>query len=116
MYDTKKFKQLQKKWYGRLEKSGFEDIENEDGSLKATTDSRTIKNSLKDKLERETYDSVAREFLNTYEWPEITEKLIWAAHVDNMGMARIAKMLHITYYMVRTTIVRIQKLAKLRKK
>lgn len=115
-FETKKFKKLKIQWDKRLAQSGFDDIENGDGSLKATTDSRTIRRSLKDKQERETYYSIAREFMNTYNWPEITDKLIWAAHIDGMGITPISHMLHITRYKVEITINKYRKLAKLRKK
>lgn len=116
MYDTKRFKKLKDQWYKKLAAKGFDDIENDDGSLKATTDSRTIKNSLRDKVERETYYSIAKEFLNMYEWVDITEKIIWASHTDGIDITSIANMLHITRYRVHTTILKYQKLAKLRKK
>jgi len=116
-FDTKKFKSLKATWDKKLALSGFEDIENPDGSLKATTDSRTIKNALKGKEERETYYSIARGLLNsnTFSNFETFYREIWELHCEGIGVRTIAKKLKMTSYKVEITILRLQKLAKLKK-
>lgn len=115
MFDGKKFKALKAKWDKRLAAAGFEDIENSDGSLKATTDTRTIRNALKEKDERETYYSIARAFLHDPEFPE-KYRLIWVDHCEGLGARTIAKRHGITSYKVETAINIVRKLAKLRKR
>lgn len=115
-FETKKFKKLKAVWDKRLLKSGFEDIENSDGSLKATTDTRTIRNALVDQTERETYYSIAVEFLNAHEFSDMIEREIWKEHCDGIGRLSIAKKLNLTFYRVNLIITKLQKLAKLRKK
>lgn len=116
-FDTKKFKTLKAKWDKKLSDAGFEDIENGDGSLKASTDSRTIQYALKEKEARETYYSIAREFLNSqcFAHFESVYREIWEFHCDGIGARTIAKKLKITSYRVETAITTLQKLAKLKK-
>jgi len=116
-FDTKKFKSLKATWDKKLALSGFEDIENPDGSLKATTDSRTIKNALKGKEERETYYSIARELLNSNIFAnfETHYRLVWELHCEGIGVRTIAKKLNVTSYKVESTIIKLKKLAKLKK-
>lgn len=114
-WDTKKFKLLKAKWDKKLLDSGFEDIENADGSMKASTDPRAIKNALKEKEEREIYYSIAREFLETHAFKSSTERDVWALHCEGLGKLSIAKELKVTAYRAENTVLEIQKLAKLRK-
>ncbi len=114
-WDTKKFKALKAKWDKKLENSGFEDIENSDGSLKAGTDPRAIQNALKEKEEREIYYSIASEFLETHAFKEGLHRDIWQLHAEGLGKLSIAQKLKITPYRVETTINEYRILAKLRK-
>lgn len=55
--DKNQFKKLQKTWYLRLKESGFEDIENESGSLKKFNLPRTHMTSSAHDSDGETYGS-----------------------------------------------------------
>jgi hypothetical protein len=110
-----KFRALKAKWYKKLALAGFEDIENDDGSLKAATDTRTIRNALKEKEERETYYTIARGFLNDPNFPE-QFRAVWMEHCEGIGARTIAKKLNLTSYKVETAINEVRKLAKLRKR
>jgi len=112
MYN-KSFKLLKAKWDKLLKKSGFEDIEKADGSLKSSTDSRTIANALQEKEERETYYSLAREFLVTHKFEDGIEKQIWEQHCEGIGMTPIALKLKITRYKVIMCIKKLKLGAKL---
>lgn len=114
-FNNKKFKQLKAKWDKKLLDSGFDDIEEEDGTLKYATNPRAIKNALKDKEEREIYYSVAREFLETHAFKNIMHRNIWELHCEGMGKLPIAEKLSVTPYRVEVTINEYRILAKLRK-
>lgn len=114
-FKTSKFKSLQKKWYKKLDKEGFEDIETADGGLKAPTHPRTIAYAMKDKEEREAYYSIARDFLNSYKFSDDTEQSIWELHCEGIGYKTIAKQLGVKARRLYDILVRLQKLARLKK-
>lgn len=114
-FDTKKFKDLKSKWYKKLADTGFDDIEDSEGDIKSKGDAKVIKNALQDKEQRETYYSIAREFLETYNFENDTAKDIWRLHCEGLGKLSIAKELNITAYTAETITVKLRKLAKLRK-
>lgn len=113
-FDTKQFKKLKRVWDEKLLDSGFEDIENGDGTLKAPADPRTIKYALKQKESRETYFSIALSFLNSYRFETIEERQIWEAHCSGDGYRAIAKQLRCTPYKVESTVIRLKHLAGLK--
>lgn len=110
-----KLEKLKDKWNKKLAASGFEDIENPDGTLKNSTDPRTMAYALREKDARETYYGTAQEFLNRGTFTTLQEYAIWKAHCDGVSFRKIAATLGITFYKVRTITNKLQKLAKLRK-
>lgn len=114
-FTGKKFKKLQAAWYKKLANEGFEDLEDMDQNLKASTDTRTIKNALKEKEARETYYSIARGFLENHIWANDDEHHMWELHCEGIGVRSIAHELKVTAYKVESTIGRLQKLAKLKR-
>lgn len=114
IFTTKKFKRLKAEWDKKLLETGFDDIENEDGSLKASTDSRTIANALKEKEEREAYYIIATQFLHSHQFKNDTEKKIWAEHCEGTGIRNIAKLVKLTNYKTYSTIIKLKKLAGLK--
>lgn len=103
------FKKLQDKWYKKLEKSGFEDIEQADGNLKqwhsqyfitrhTTFEGKSSWNKKK-KLDatwftsQEEYYQLAGAFLHDHEFSSKTEKLIWEMHSNGMSQVDIYKAL-----------------------
>lgn len=114
IYGSDKFKKLKAKWDKKLADAGFEDIENEDGSLKATTHPRTVQLALQEKEERETYYRIAAGFLHNHQFENSLERQIWTQHCDGIGARSIAKTLKITAYKAEKIINKLQRLAKLR--
>lgn len=113
---AKNFEKLKDKWYKKLLDSGFNDIENPDGSLKAILDARTIANALQNKESREAYYSQAFSFLNeNFETLTSLEYRVWNLHCEGRTLRTIAKTTRATFYRVRTIINKLQKLAGLRK-
>lgn len=109
-------KKLIEKWNRKLKLSGFNDIENMDGSLKAEIDPRTLANAMKTKDIREDYQARAEEFLCNYRDFSIIDRKIWAAHCTGMGAVRISKLLGITMYKADTTLFKLRALAGLSRK
>jgi hypothetical protein len=101
---------LKAKWDRKLLDSGFIDIENKDGSLKAEVDPRTIANALMDG--RAEYYDQARVYLDNLSG---LDQRVWAAHVEGIPFRVIARAARITFYEVRKIVVKHQKLAGLRK-
>lgn len=115
VWNSTKFKRLKDKWDEKLRNSGFEDIENSDGTLKVDTDPRTVSHALKEKESRETYYSIARSFLVDYEFTKKLEKDIWENHCEGIGARSIAKKLEVTTYRVESIITQLQTLAGLKR-
>lgn len=108
------FEKLKNKWDKKLLDSGFEDIENADGTLKAETDPRTIANALKMKESREIYYGQAREFLNMHRWSNTKDRAIWEGHCEGLSFRKMANTLSLTFYRIRTIVNRLQKQAGLK--
>lgn len=88
------FKELQKIWYDKLRKSGFEDIEQDETKLKTWStelarDRRTV--SFRSK---ELYYYKANHFLHDYEFESNIEKVIWEYHSNNVSFRDISKILN----------------------
>lgn len=107
------FAKLKAEWYRKLSNSGFNDIENADGTLKVTTDPRTITNAIRDN--RIEYYREAKELLNSDIIITALERSIWEAHCEGTSFRDIAKKEKLTFYRVRTIVNLLQKYAGLRK-
>lgn len=89
-YQTKKFKTLQKKWYDKLKKEGFQDIESDENNLKEWTSvffSRRDPHRMASRME---YFSYATRFLNDHEFADNKEKTIWELHSNGKSFTEIA--------------------------
>lgn len=104
---------LKAKWEKKLKDSGFNDIENADGTLKAEVHPRTIAYALKDG--REEYYNGATTFLDKFKFSSALEKSIWHMHCEGESFRDIATAYDLTFYRVRTVINKLQKLARLRR-
>lgn len=91
--EKKKFQKLKDKWYKKLSKEGFEDIENTDGSLKTTIDPRTAAKAFKVQQSTEEYYRDAAKFLHSHQFESGLHKRIWEMHCEGMGAVRISKRL-----------------------
>lgn len=97
---SKSFKALKKKWYAKLEKSGFEDIEQNEDYLKQYTSTKFYRGRQNGKdfeelmflnESKETYYRLAGHFLNDYEFADAKEKRIWALHSEGESFVDIAE-------------------------
>lgn len=112
-FKSRKFKRLKTEWEKKLIESGFQDIENADGSLKAAVDPRTISYALQVKESREKYYSIANAFLQTHKFKG-PEKKIWDLHCQAVGARSIASGLNLTPYRVELITDQLKTLAKLK--
>src|SRR5271166_6561839 len=104
---------LKAKWNKKLKDSGFEDIENIDGTLKPEVDYRSMDSTRGDILHdgRQEYYSVAQEYLNRGKFATLQDYTIWKLHSEGMSYRDIGNELKLTFYKVRSAIKKIQKLA-----
>jgi hypothetical protein len=103
---TSKYKKLQKKWYDKLKKEGFEDIEQDEDHLKQW-DSQlfitrhtnfTSKSGKKEAhfdatwfKSQEEYYQLAGAFLHEHEFDSKVDKVIWELHSEGMPNTEIYK-------------------------
>jgi hypothetical protein len=113
-FGTKKFKALKAKWDKKLKNTGFEDVENEDGSLKASTHPKAISFALRDKEEREAYYGIATQLLHTYTFVDEIEKRIWEMHCEGIAVRHIMKELDMGHHKIELVIDRMQRIGKLK--
>lgn len=90
---SKDFKALQAKWYAKLEKKGFVDIEQKNGRLK-TYDGLFFHTQLGKKGQsffeaKEEYYRRAGQFLHEYQFETPFAKQVWALHADGYGIREI---------------------------
>lgn len=111
--NKRQFEKLKEKWNKKLADSGFEDIENKDGSLKDLVHSRTLSYALQAKESREAYYSVARQLLNDFDFHNKDEYNIWSAHCEGLSFRTIARSMKITFYEVRRIVNKYKKVAGL---
>src|SRR5271165_3809627 len=101
MSNNQELKSLQKTWYAKLKKSGFNDIEQSDMQLKKWSsqvfnisgdgiDHTDVKILWEAKAE---YYRLAEHFLNEYEFLDTLEKQIWKLHSETNSYRDIAKKL-----------------------
>lgn len=107
---------LQREWYAKLKKSGFEDIEtgdDSDGLLKSSkrfdTDKRVPIADVAASWEASAeYYQRAGQFLHAREWEESWERDVWELHSEGVGQNEIARRTHRGNTLVNATIVRLR--------
>lgn len=104
--ETKKFKSLEKKWYSKLKKTGFEDIEHSEKDLKQFSGVTSIhredggskiddwaewgrSTTIKDHWKTEYY-SRCRQFLNEHKFKNKTQRKIFEMYSEGIGARVIA--------------------------
>jgi hypothetical protein len=90
--NSKEFKDLQRKWYAKAKKSGYEDIEQADGNLKVWH-SRLFQinaNDITGEAKKEYY-RLAGQFLHAHKFENKGDKIMWELHAGGMSVRDIAK-------------------------
>lgn len=88
----KAFDKLKKLWYKKLEKSGFKDIEQDEDNLKVWT-IKLSTSQYKNGPEKQTYYYMASQFLNTHEFKNHIDRIIWEYHCEGISYRNISKLL-----------------------
>lgn len=92
--DSKEFLALQDKWYKKLEKQGFDEIEQPNGMLKAWhsyTFMRQDDESVHAGPARQEYYRLAGQFLHDHDFDNAIEKKAWELHCDGLSIEDIAE-------------------------
>lgn len=95
-FKSKEFKDLQSKWYSKLKKSGFDDIEVGEKRLRFVGSSwhSEYRRYNKDKIEaKENYYRLAGQFTYDNVFKDELEKHIWRLHAEGFSIREIAKIL-----------------------
>lgn len=98
---SKAFKNLQAKWYRKLEESGFEDIEDEDEQIKVSATqfanprnySGNTKTWAKEHFEKKKYYERASRLLKEDSFLDETERRIWELHSRGVPIRKIVLIL-----------------------
>lgn len=91
---NKELKKLTKLWYKKLEKEGFQEIEQADGNLKVWHSHkflRTSDGSVFSAPAKEEYFRSAGHFLHDHVFSNEAEKDIWKLHCEGLSIREIAK-------------------------
>lgn len=94
----KEFKALQTKWYEKLKKKGFEDIETDEDNLKVWhsfffTDRRENRYTKGSWDSKEEYYRLAGQFLHEHEFIDATDRFIWEHHAAGKNNREILDLL-----------------------
>lgn len=90
------FKELEAKWYKKLEASGFDDIEdttNPDRPLKTWAKSDFLEKSPTTIAVNTAYYGAASDLLNTYKFKKPIHKRIWKLHSEGMSVRDIEEVM-----------------------
>lgn len=99
-FKTKEFKKLNKLWYGKLKKEGFEDIERKDKT--GQKEERVVnsplhyiaKNYTLLQFEvKEEYYRMAGQFLHEHKFKSLYEREVWELHSNGVSIRNIVKKL-----------------------
>lgn len=95
MSNNKDLKKLQKTWYEKLKKSGFDDIERNEEDLKVGSSSIFLKHKYTRDLweAKAEYYRLAEHFLNEYRFATTLERVIWEYHTNAISTRNIAEIL-----------------------
>ncbi len=90
---SKQFRDLQAKWYRKLEKSGFKDIEENDRLIYRHGDYFKTEYTPERFAEKKSYFEKAKDFLSRDVFIDGIERRIWALHTAGFPIRRIVLIL-----------------------
>lgn len=105
---SKQFELLKKKWYAKLKREGFNDLENTDDSLKSWELSRYYRGAdkkfyktaeermgkgLRLSLTKQEYFRLVGHFLHDHKFEDNVQKLVWEYHAEGTSYRKIVKLL-----------------------
>jgi hypothetical protein len=99
---TKQFELLKKKWYAKLKRAGFVDIEQDEDSLTNWSSSRFLRGKNRNKaledvmdynLSKQEYYRLVGHFLHDHKFENKVDKLIWELHSEAISYRKIVSKL-----------------------
>lgn len=94
-----KFKALEKKWYEKLRKTGFKDIENRPHELHQETAKFLDKEAI------EEYYSKVSEYLYSGDFKNYKEKAIWFLHTEGLSYREISSIIRVAKTQIAKVII-----------
>lgn len=88
---AKSYSQERKVWYKKLKETGFNDLENSQGFLKAYASSNFSQTSPHAHESRREYYYLCQQFLNEFKFDSELQKAIWEYHTNGISYRDIAK-------------------------
>jgi DNA-directed RNA polymerase specialized sigma24 family protein len=96
-FKTPEFKALRQKWYQKLERNGFKDIEVTDRRLQPDPFVESLRRYPKEFIaERQGFRETEREYLLTGQFKSRRHRDAWRMHTEGLPIAEIAKRLRVT--------------------
>lgn len=93
-FKTKEFKQLKDKWYKKLAKAGFTDIEQDEDNLHKWDSFRFIGDRTKSNYQyNPEYFTLASLFLDSHKFKTSRDLKIWTLHAEGKTIREIVKIL-----------------------
>lgn len=87
------FKELQKKWYKKLAKEGFDDAELDEDNLKLWSTRFFARHSIEQIQAKQAYYQMAENFLHEYKFDTKRDHIIWEYHTGGISVRDIVKVL-----------------------
>lgn len=87
------YEKLRDKWYKKLKKAGFEDIEQDEYNLKKWSSLPALKTPATVWYAKVEYYNLADRFLHEHKFESELEKIIWEYHANAVSTRNIAKLL-----------------------
>lgn len=84
---------LKEVWHGKLQRSGFEDIERDELRLKTMSNKFNTDMVRRNWHAKSEYYSMAGQFLHNYQFKTRLERIIWEYHANGLSIRDIAKIL-----------------------
>lgn len=83
------FKKLQTEWYKKLEDSGFQDVEQDESTLKEWSLQFLRDRTTRLRESREPYFRLAGHFLHDYQFETDRDRIIWEYHSEGLKVEEI---------------------------
>lgn len=116
--DKKKLQQLQAKWYRKLERSGFKDVEAPDafGDMRLKQlDSNQLRHGYKSSVQMvnvQRYYELARQFHYQHNFENGREKRLWELHAEGLSAYHISEKLKSDGYRKNVSMTSIKRTVK----
>lgn len=87
------YEELRDVWYKKLADEGFEDIEQDEDTLKTWSNSLFQYHSEETRRAKRDYYELAELFMDNYKFENDLDKTIWAYHVNGLSYRKISSIL-----------------------